>query len=944
MANQTVSVDRNLDDAAINGLANGEDITINTGARLTINSDNRWSQQAAVIGAITIDSGTGGIIDIDGTEVWWIPYDAGTGNVPALGTVDTDDCTGSVAGTGEFLGIFTALGVAPSAAASAMPATGFLKLRRKTADFADNEVITLAGGATATVNSTTGGQRGWLHIAGEEATTITVPRVGVFEAIGDWFELGTTNGSDDQTFQYYVSDQCPALQIETGSGTGVYEWWVCAGTTRWAQANLRVATDERGKLFGCSTAGVITIATRVGNDSGYKPTSGCKVRVPNIHFCNSTSANWATNLRNTTLATRWDFTTTSAGDMTLEKVNLNAYPSFTQPYSVVMTDCGVLDQLLVSECATEPILTRVAVGLSAAIDNAPISISSCFSGVSLIECIALKYEAESADTGATVTDCDDVTITGGKYMTFGDNTAATLNRGASSTGALTLTRVTNSVLDDVVVIGAAIRIVSCINIDINDAVFGCQVEGQTTNSTNPVSAIDINSASSGIVVTGYGGNYAGIANTHPYSAIVALAQSYDCIVQSIANATSPYDCGSANACAGIAALGGNNSGHKIRACYCSNARTGGVTDSNSDARCEYVNVWGDGADTGLVLNALNTEARGLRSTNPTTGATAVYGTHFYDTFISTTEGRLIFLANEPTALSGTKLQTTAGTAVYTSTGQVKLLALNDAIVWEMDYFCLGWTALNNAAPTFSGTNSGNHTIEYQIDTGSGWSSWKTASGANLSAETISSTTGFKLKLRATCSTASSTNAIINIRITGTTTSTAQKEQYPLVTVPVNITTLDASDSTEIESARVLLRASAGTTVTITRSSSTATVSHTAHGFRTGKKVVIANANQGEYNGVKTITVVDANSYTYSVSGSPATPATGTITSYRVIIDSTTDVDGVAGDEEIELIGASLAVTGTARKGTAAPYYKPTPLSGVITDSGLTLTAYLVGDS
>lgn len=943
MANQTVSVDRNFDDAAINGLLNGDDITIDTNARLTINSDVRWGQQAAVIGNITISSTTGGKCTVDGTQVWWIPFDASSGNVPSLGTAGTDNCTGSVAGTGEFLGIWTALGVAPSAAGGAMPGTGYLKLRKVTNAFADNEVITLPGGATVTVNSTTGGQRGWLHIVGEEAQTINVPRLGQYESLGDWFELGTTNGLDDQTFQYFVADQCPALQVETGVGTGIYEWWVCAGTTRWAQANLRVATDARGKLFGCSTAGVITFATRVGNDSGFKPVSGCKVRVPNIHYSSSTSADWTANLRNTTLGTRWDFTTTSAGDIELIKSNFNAYVSLTQPYAVIITDCGFLDQVLVAECATEPVLTRAAVGLSAAVDTNPISVSSCFSGVTLDDCTAIRYESETGDTGSSITDCDSVLVNGGKYMTFGDNTAATLARGATGTGALTLTRVTNSELTNVTVLGASIRIVSCSNITVTSPIFGHQVEEQTANSTNPVSAVDISAASSNVVVDGYGGNFGGIVNIHPYNAIVAIAQSYNCVVQNIGTAASPYNCGSANACAGIAALGGGNNGIKIRRCYCDNARSGGVTDTNSDINCQYINVWGDGADTGLVINSLNNIAKGLRSTNPTTGATAVYGSHFYDTFTSTTAARLVFLGNEPSSVSGTKLQTTAGTPKYTSTGQILLTALNDAVVWEMDYFCLGWTALNNATPTFTGTNSANHTIEYQIDTGSGWSSWKSATGANLSGETISATRGFKLKLRATCNAASTTNAIINIRISGTTTSTAQREQYPLQTVPVTVTTLDAADSTDIASARVLLKAASGSTVTMTRSGSTVTVTHTAHGLRDNTKVVIAGATQGEYNGVKTITYVDANTYTFTVSGTPATPATGTITSYRVILDGVTDSNGDLTDSAVELIGSSLTVNGTARKGTSAPYYKPVPLSGVITTDGLALASYLTGD-
>lgn len=71
-------------------------------------------------------------------------------------------------------------------------------------------------------------------------------------------------------------------------------------------------------------------------------------------------------------------------------------------------------------------------------------------------------------------------------------------------------------------------------------------------------------------------------------------------------------------------------------------------------------------------------------------------------------------------------------------------------------------------------------------------------------------------------------------------------------------------------------------VSITRSGSTATVTHTAHGYSTGMPVVIAGANETEYNTAgsspTSITVLDANTYTYTVSGSPATPATGTITS------------------------------------------------------------------
>lgn len=65
---------------------------------------------------------------------------------------------------------------------------------------------------------------------------------------------------------------------------------------------------------------------------------------------------------------------------------------------------------------------------------------------------------------------------------------------------------------------------------------------------------------------------------------------------------------------------------------------------------------------------------------------------------------------------------------------------------------------------------------------------------------------------------------------------------------------------------------------ITRSGQVATVTTAApHGYSTGDWRTIAGAAQAEYNGTKEITVVDATHFTFNVTGSPATPATGTVT-------------------------------------------------------------------
>lgn len=66
---------------------------------------------------------------------------------------------------------------------------------------------------------------------------------------------------------------------------------------------------------------------------------------------------------------------------------------------------------------------------------------------------------------------------------------------------------------------------------------------------------------------------------------------------------------------------------------------------------------------------------------------------------------------------------------------------------------------------------------------------------------------------------------------------------------------------------------------ITRSTTTATATTSvAHGYSVDDEVVIKGADQTEYNGRHTITAVPTTTtFEYTVSGSPVSPATGTIT-------------------------------------------------------------------
>jgi hypothetical protein len=70
---------------------------------------------------------------------------------------------------------------------------------------------------------------------------------------------------------------------------------------------------------------------------------------------------------------------------------------------------------------------------------------------------------------------------------------------------------------------------------------------------------------------------------------------------------------------------------------------------------------------------------------------------------------------------------------------------------------------------------------------------------------------------------------------------------------------------------------------ITRSGSTCTVTFgSAHNLSDGDPLLIAGANQSDYNGLKQVTYVSSTVVTFQTSASPVTPATGTITGTRYV--------------------------------------------------------------
>jgi hypothetical protein len=197
-----------------------------------------------------------------------------------------------------------------------------------------------------------------------------------------------------------------------------------------------------------------------------------------------------------------------------------------------------------------------------------------------------------------------------------------------------------------------------------------------------------------------------------------------------------------------------------------------------------------------------------------------------------------------------------------------------------------------------------------------------------------------------------TTGTVTINLVGTSGNFSYKSDGATVVLIIDPVTLiincqDVSGN-NIQDVRVLVTAAAGgsyafqDSVTITRSGTTASVAHTAHGMSNGDKVLIYGASQNEYNGIKIISNVTVNAYDFTVSGTPTTPATGTITSTSVLISGLTDSNGIITDTRTYSLNQPIG--GRARKSSSAPFYKTGIITGTINNlSGASITITMLND-
>lgn len=756
---------------------------ISAGSTLVVRTDTyACANHSIASGSLDTVSftGQGGELKFDPTYVRVVAYTAGSGNSPAYGAAISQ---GGVSGV--FLGCWTNWLSDPIVPAAAIGATGYMKIGGTTGG-------EWAAGAITGIALTCSGPsvQGWIEVKGPDTATITVPRIGKVSSTEAWFELGTTNGARGQIIPcpttVTVAGVWPGVWIETAAGSGVYDRYAGVGS-QVALATTRTTAEM--KIIWQTTGGI-----RIGNDGtngvGYLPPTGCKVRIPATILTNCTrsvSGSGPRVLPNATIGTRQELVTTGAGYFDLRNLVCQWYMNLLQPFYVKYLNCAINDSMVLSEVASPLDVDNCIVGPTQAQLNFPLNITSCFAGGTVQNSNFWRFSLASASTYiANLNYITNVTFSGNLLG------SATL-RGNATTGSITSTQAVGCIFNNTTLIGGRGLFVGAQNCTFNNTSYYDHTITTTTTSTNPMYIYDFTTGGSGNKVDGI---LLPLPNNGPYNGLVSASACYNTKLVNVGTSTvAPLVM--TNTVTGVGFNGGgNNDGITVKRVYLSGTRTGPYAFVNSDNNILIENVMGDYADT-TVMAGLNAVEKSVGITSTTTGQVSVYGTHWRTRFITTTTGFTEVLCNEPTSASAAQCAATGGTPQFNSSGSVLLTKIGDQVTWEMPFFAIGFTAFTNSAPTITGTNVtfgtrwGNHDIEFQIDTGSGYGgTWLNLTAANLIAQTINNTTGFKLKIRATCAIAAATNVITNMRAAMTTTSAAQQTSlYPLDTATVVVSGL-----------------------------------------------------------------------------------------------------------------------------------------------------------
>jgi hypothetical protein len=526
-------------------------------------------------------------------------------------------------------------------------------------------------------------------------------------------------------------------------------------------------------------------------DIGYVPPAGCKVRIPNIigNSC-ATGTRAANIIPNAVIGSRPEFATTAAGALDIEYLGAGSwYFNLIQPYAVTLKYFSTFDTVILQECATAEWVEDFGLGMYSALDTHSLSLNSNFAGGTFKDSKFIRGNVPgTSDHCCAPTYCLNTTF---EKCEFG------ILQYPRSTGiGLTPNTSTGIKIIDCIDYNSYLFIQSsCKNTVITNLKHVDRIIGNT-NATTPSYAVNISNSSDTTIDGVTWGD-----NQHPYSGILTYAGASGVKLRNCGTDTVLLSGGSwATNLYGLGLFvgeGSANSSVKLQKMYVDKVRTGVVTMVNTNKGITMETLLlkdqyqkGTYAVIASVVADLNCEYKSVSGLQTLTGQASVYGAHWSSRFIGKNRNELMLSMNEPTVETAGQFSMVSGTAKYNSSGGILMGTIGNQGIWETPHYVKGYTAFENIAPTMSGGTIGQYTLEYALDTGSGYGAWKTLSAANLITESISPT-GFKMKMRIT-TTATNTTAITFVRVYMQSSWSAMATNlYPLDTITLTLTGLVA---------------------------------------------------------------------------------------------------------------------------------------------------------
>lgn len=767
----------------------GSDTYNVNGGTLIIDSDTRYSKNstdvggtACPMGSITVSASLGGNFRVDTTYCRLIPFNNGSGVMPAYETV-----VSQAGGSAQLLTVMsTRTGGVITKPGQAMPATGYLKVRLQSGSF-------VAGAMTGISCTTTDvDEQGWIFVTGVEQKGHSHPKLGTCLFKGQAFQVGVTSGVRGQTIQLpFVNAEVlvsyPGVVMELTPGNTELEFYANAANSFTSDNH---SLDSRCLTVDISNTGVLTIGLgRDGQPCGFLPPAGCKIWIPSIITQTTATTGFNVNkLPDSNMSKRYKSIFTSAGNLVAEWVTGDWFWTVAQAYSCYMRHIHCADQYVIQEIYSEPDIDHLHQGISnytgtSYADGYGCTFQQNYFGGKIGYISALRLKSTSLSGYPTV-----LVNLYGKW-TFKKIRSGNVGLPTAISGAVQINTCPNLTIDHVVSTTKRLLIMSCADLVIKKHTYADTPVG-TTLTTQATHAVECHGSCVNVLI-GETVNWPDAPNVHPLNGLIFANSGKIIKYRNAGTPATPYNAGSVNLMKYIFSDGGNNEDVRIQRNWVTGLNNSISSGTNTTKKLKMINNYTTDASKTIGPQQLESYYHGNRGNGGGVPMSylSVYGTCMWDSFTSDTTTRAALVFVEKTSKTASSYIVNSGTPNFTSQGSLVLANLGDSVTWVWPWKILGWSGFTSS--TSQGINTANHVFEYDIDTGNGFTDvFKVCNPANLTSEVIDPVAGFGLKIRITVTTASLTNRLDAFRIDGTTTLALQNAAlYPLDEVELSLTGL-----------------------------------------------------------------------------------------------------------------------------------------------------------